>query len=73
MDTSYHYYHYITGYVGIILGAIAWWFIITYLVNKLRAHFNVRSLWLINRIIAVLLSIMALVGLFTAVKSLIQP
>lgn len=73
MDTTYSYYHYITGYCGIILGAIGWWFVITYLVNKLRAHFNVRSLWLINRIIAVLLSIMALIGLFTAVKTLLQP
>lgn len=73
MDSSYQHYHYVIGYTGIILGAIAWWFIITFFVNKLKAHFNVRSLWLINRIIAVLLSIMALIGLFSAIKTLLQP
>jgi hypothetical protein len=72
MDASFMFYHFIVGYAGIILGAVAWWFIITYLVNKLRSHFNVRSMWLVNRIIAVLLSIMALIGLITAIKALIQ-
>ncbi len=71
MDSTYVYYHFIAGYAGIILGAILWWFIITYFVNKLRAHFNVRSMWLVNRVIAVLLSAMALVGLVTAVNSLL--
>ena len=47
-----------------------WWFVITYFVNKVRNHFNVRSMWLINRIIASILLIMALVGLIHGIINL---
>ncbi|MDE6263436.1 MAG: LysE family translocator, partial [Muribaculaceae bacterium] len=60
------YYHYILGYLGIAIGAMAWWLIITFLVNKMRAHFNVRSLYIINRIIGGILVAFALVSLITA-------
>lgn len=72
MDASYKYYHYILGYIAIAAGALSWWALITYFVNKVRAHFNVRSMWLINRVMAALLIIMALIGTFHAVKSLIS-
>lgn len=62
-------YHYISGYLSIAAGALAWWFAITFLVNKMRAHFNVRSLYLINRIIGSLLFIFALVGLITGISA----
>lgn len=71
MDTEYRFYHYIVGYMSIIMGAICWWFIITFFVNKVRSHFNVRSMWMINRIIAVLLLIMALIGFVHGIKNLI--
>lgn len=41
---------------------------VTYLVNKLRRRFNVRALWLVNRIIGTVLIVMALVGVAIAVK-----
>lgn len=63
---EYRYYHYILGYLGIVGGALSWWTLITTLVNKMRAHFNVRSLYLINRIIGSLLMLFALVGAVTA-------
>ena len=44
---------------------------ITYFVNKVRTHFNVRSLWLINRIIGGILLLMAIVGLVMGVKDYI--
>ena len=62
MDTEYQIYHYFFGYLSIAAGALCWWIVITYFVNKVRAHFNVRSMWLINRIIASILLIMAMVG-----------
>lgn len=68
---EFRYYHYFAGYASIIAGALVWWYAITFFVNKVRAHFNVRSLWLINRIIALLLMGMAAVGLFMGVKSII--
>ena len=52
------------GYWAIVLGALLWWFGITYLVNKVRARFNVRGIWILNRIIGgvvMLASVMSLV------------
>ncbi|MCX4331530.1 MAG: LysE family transporter [Muribaculaceae bacterium] len=63
---EFRYYHYFAGYMSIAVGALAWWFLITLLVNKMRAHFNVRSLYLVNRIIGSLLLVFALVGTLTA-------
>jgi len=44
----------LTGYLAIFLGAVAWWFGITYFINKVRAKFNVRGIWMINRIIGII-------------------
>lgn len=58
-------------YIAIFSGALLWWFTITFFVNKVRSHFNVRSLWLINRIIGGILSIMAIIGLIMGIKDYI--
>lgn len=71
MDTSYQIYHYMVGYLCIVAGALGWWLMITYFVNKVRAHFNVRSMWLINRIIASILLIMAFVGFIHGIYNII--
>lgn len=71
MDSGYRFYHYIVGYLSIAAGALCWWLIITFFVNKVRAHFNVRSMWLINRIIASILLIMAFVGFIHGLYTLI--
>ena len=63
---EFRYYHYILGYLSIAVGALSWWFMITYLVNKMRAHFNVRSLYIFNRIIGGILVAFALFSLLTA-------
>lgn len=63
---EFRYYHYILGYLSIAIGALCWWLLITFLVNKMRAHFNVRSLYIINRIIGGILVVFALVSLLTA-------
>ena len=55
-------YHYIVAYATILGGALLWWWIVTLLVDKLRRRINVRSLWLINRIIGSILIIMAVIG-----------
>jgi len=63
-------YHYIIGYAFIFLGAILWWYLVTLFVDKVRTHFNVRSMWLVNRIIAIIIFIFALVGIVTAIIAL---
>ena len=69
---EFRYYHYIAGYTAIFGGALLWWYSITYFVNKVRTHFNVRSLWLINRIIGGVLLLMGIVGLVMGVKDYIM-
>ena len=39
------------GYFSIIIGALTWWFSITYLINKVRKRFDLRGIWIINRTI----------------------
>ena len=39
----------LVGYLAIVLGALLWWFGITYFVNKVRTRFNLRGIWILNR------------------------
>lgn len=64
---EFRYYHYVSGYLSIAAGALGWWFLVTFLVDKMRSHFNVRSLYLVNRIIGAILIVFALVGAITAI------
>lgn len=67
------FYHYIVGYISICVGAIAWWWFVTYAIDKVRAHFNVRSMWLINRIIGIIILLFAIVGIATGIYNLVSP
>lgn len=53
----------VTGYVSIILGALSWWFGITYFVNKVRARFNLRGIWVLNRVIGSIVTVVAALGM----------
>lgn len=66
------FYHYIIGFLFIFAGAILWWYLVTLFVDKVRAHFNLRSMWLINRIIGVIILAFALVGIVSAIINLLQ-
>lgn len=50
------------GYVSIFGGAMLWWLFITYVVNKLRTHFDVRGIWIINRVIGGAVMVGSLIG-----------
>ncbi len=67
------FYHYILGFLFIFGGALAWWWIVTFSVDKVRTHFNVRSMWLINRTIACIIFLFALVGIVTGIMALAAP
>lgn len=47
-------------------GAICWWLLITWIVNLLRGHFNVRGLQIFNRIVGSILVTVGFVGILTA-------
>ena len=53
---------YIIGILCIGLGAVAWWVLISYVVDKLRDRFNLRGLVLFNRILGVVLVGIGIVG-----------
>ena len=72
LSPDYLFYHYIIGFIFIFLGALLWWFIITYFVNKVRSHFNVRSMWLVNRIIGIIIVLMSVIGFIMGVKDYIS-
>lgn len=68
---EFHFYHYVMAYLSIFAGAILWWYLVTLLVSSLRARFNVRSLWLVNRIIGSVLIGMAVIGVVLAVRDFV--
>lgn len=53
------------GIVCIGLGAVMWWFGITYIVAKLKKWFNVRGIWLLNRIVGTVILFLAVVGVLS--------
>ncbi|MEG2946901.1 MAG: LysE family transporter, partial [Bacteroidales bacterium] len=55
-------YHYLVGYLAVAAGALIWWFFITWAMNKARNHFKIRSLFLVNKIIAIVMIIISIVG-----------
>ena len=69
---EYKWYHIILGYASIVLGALLWWAVITFFVDKVRSHFNIRSMWLINRIIGSVILILSLYGLVTGTIATLQ-
>lgn len=64
------FYHYIIGFMAIYAGAFGWWWLVTFFVDKVRAHFNLRSMWLINRIIGIIILIFAVVGIVSGIIAL---
>ncbi len=64
---EHRFYHVILGYIFIVAGALLWWAVITYSVDKVRSRFSTGSLWLINRIMGSILLLLSLVGLGTGI------
>lgn len=64
-------YSYFIGFLSIIVGALVWWFLITYFVSKVRGRFNVRSMWLINIFIGSLICLMSVIGMGLSIVELL--
>lgn len=61
------------GFFSIFVGALLWWFGLTYLINKVRSRFDKRGISLINRtigIIVIIASIAVFIGTVTNLYSL---
>lgn len=59
-DQPFHYQ--LVGYLSIFGGAFLWWLFITYFVNKLRSRFDVKGIWIINRIIGAVVMMASFIG-----------
>ena len=68
-DSNFMFYHYILGYISIVAGALIWWWVITFVVDKVRAHINMGSMMLINRIMGALILVIAAYGLLTGLQT----
>ncbi|MDE6523406.1 MAG: LysE family translocator [Muribaculaceae bacterium] len=66
------FYHYILGFIGIIAGALGWWWLVTHFVDKLRGHFNQRTMKGINIAIGIIILIFASVGIFASASSMLS-
>ena len=64
------FYHYIIGFIGIVTGCLAWWWVVTYVVDKVRSRFSLHSLLMINRFIGIVILIFAVVGIVTGISSM---
>ena len=61
---EHRFYHIIIGFLFIVVGALLWWLMITFTVDKVRSHFNINSMRKINRVMGAILLIVALYGLY---------
>ena len=48
---------------NIAAGALTWWLGITYFVNKVRTKFNLRGIWILNRVIGSIVMLVSVAGL----------
>lgn len=63
---------YAVGYVFLVVGALCWWYLVTYLIDKVRSRFNMRSMKLLNMLIGFVILAFACVGMYGSVMGLIS-
>lgn len=63
------FWHYVLGFIGIVAGALGWWWIVTYFVDKIRCHFTGSTMKLINTVVGVIILIFAAVGIASATSA----
>ncbi len=64
-SSEFEFYHYIIGYVFIGVGALLWWMVITYLVDKFRSKFSINTMSIINKVMGGIILLLAVYGLIT--------
>ncbi|OQB29672.1 MAG: LysE type translocator [Bacteroidetes bacterium ADurb.Bin174] len=55
-------FHNIVGMLSILAGALSWWLVLTFLVNKFRSKLSYRSINLINQIIGLIIMLIGVLG-----------
>lgn len=60
------------GYISIVLGALLWWFGLTWIIDKLRNIFDTNGITIINKVIGSVVMIFSFIALFGLVFNLYQ-
>ena len=58
------------GYLSVFVGAMIWWFVLTYFIDKVRSRFDVKGIYLLNRLIGVVVIVASIVGLAVTLTGL---
>ena len=56
-----------SGLIGVFSGAILWWLFITFIVSLMRRWFNIRSIKVLNKIVGLVIILLAVLGLITSI------
>lgn len=59
---DYRWYMVLLGYLMIVVGALSWWAVITYAVDKVRSQFNFKSMRKINVVMGSIILLLSLYG-----------
>ncbi|MCD8177453.1 MAG: LysE family translocator [Tannerellaceae bacterium] len=59
----------IGGIISIGVGAILWWFGITFIVSYMAKWFNVRGIWILNKIVGIIIICLSFAGLLSVLLS----
>ena len=65
--------YYAIGYLFIVVGALSWWYGITYAIEKVRSRFNMRAMKIMNITIGIVILIFAGFGIFNSISGLTTP
>ena len=60
----------ILGYISIFLGAMLWWYGLTYIIDKLRSTFELERIGLINKTIGMVVMVVSVLGLLSTLLGL---
>ncbi len=58
-----HVHDLLAGYVGLVAGALLWWYMLTKVLHRLRNRFSMDKVRLLNRILGIMVILVALGGL----------
>ena len=65
-----HPFEMVCGYIGILCGALLWWYGLTWVINKIRRKFDTNGIVIINKIIGTIVIVCSLVILFGTIFNL---
>ncbi|MDR1344470.1 MAG: LysE family translocator [Tannerellaceae bacterium] len=67
ITTDYSVWMLTVGVICIGVGAVVWWLGVTYFISKMGRWFNIRDLWILNKIVGTVILVLAIIGIISVV------